>query len=116
MNAGSLLARPHLLALPLLEMWTAGLIIAREEGRAPSWKLLPLMVLWANLHASFLIGLLLIVPFALEAVQEESRTRGAALRGWGVFAGLALLAAMLSPYGISGLIFPFKLMVMPEGF
>ena len=110
--AGSLLARPHLLALPLLEMWTAGLIIAREEGRAPSWKLLPLMVLWANLHSSFLIGLVLILPFALEAVQEEPRTRAA--RGWGVFAGLALLASMVTPHGISGLIFPFKLMAMPS--
>jgi hypothetical protein len=112
--AGSLLARPHLLALPLLEMWTAGLIIAREEGRAPSWKLLPLMVLWANLHASFLIGLLLIVPFALEAVQEEAHRRAAALRGWGVFAGLALLAAVITPYGVYGLIFPFKLLAMPS--
>jgi hypothetical protein len=112
--AGSLLARPHLLALPLLEMWTAGLLVAREEGRAPSWKLLPLMVLWANLHSSFLVGLVLILPFALEAVQEESRTRAAALRGWGVFTGLALLASMLSPHGISGLIFPFKLMAMPS--
>lgn len=111
--AGSLLARPHLLALPLLEMWTAGLIFAREEGRAPSWKLLPLMVLWANLHASFLIGLVLILPFALEAVQEEAQKR-AALRGWSVFAGLALLAAIISPYGIFGLIFPFKLMALPS--
>ena len=112
--AGSLLARPHLLALPLLEMWTAGLIIAREEGRAPSWKLLPLMVLWANLHSSFLIGLLLIAPFALEAVREESRARAAALRGWGVFAGLALLGAVITPHGVYGLIFPFKLMAMPS--
>jgi hypothetical protein len=112
--AGSLLARPHLLALPLLELWTAGLIVAREQGRTPSWKLLPLMVLWANLHASFLIGLLLLLPFALEAVQEETRARAAALRGWGIFAGLALFAAMISPHGISGLIFPFKLMVMPS--
>jgi hypothetical protein len=112
--AGSLLARPHLLALPLLEMWTAGLLIAREEGRAPSWKLLPLMVLWTNLHASFLIGLMLIVPFALEAAREESQTRSAALRRWGVFGGVALLAAMISPHGIYGLIFPFKLMMMPS--
>jgi hypothetical protein len=111
---GSLLARPQLLALPLLEMWTAGLLIAREEGRAPSWKLLPLMVLWANLHASFLIGLLLILPFALEAVQEQSQARAAALRGWGIFAGLALLAAIITPYGIYGLIFPFKLLAMPN--
>jgi hypothetical protein len=110
--AGSLLARPHLLALPLLEMWTAGLLVAREEGRAPSWKLLPLMVLWANLHSSFLIGLVLILPFALEAMQEEAPRRAA--RSWAVFAALALLAAMLTPHGIYGLIFPFKLMAMPS--
>ena len=109
--ATSLVARPHLLALPLLEMWTAGLLIAREEGRAPSWKLLPLMLLWTNLHASFVIGLLLIVPFALEAMLEESP--GSARR-WGVFFGLALLASMISPHGIYGLIFPFRLMAMPS--
>ena len=112
--AGSLLARPHLLALPLLEMWTAGLLIAREEGRAPSWKLLPLMVLWTNLHASFLIGLMLIVPFALEAVREESQTRSTTMQRWGGFGGLALLAAMISPHGVYGLILPFKLMAMPS--
>ncbi|MGA7676380.1 MAG: hypothetical protein WCA78_15210 [Rhizomicrobium sp.] len=112
--AGSLLARPHLLALPLLEIWTAGLIIAREEGRAPSWKLLPLMVLWANLHASFLIGLLLLAAFALEAVWEKSQKRADALRGWCLFGGLALLASIITPYGVYGLIFPFKLMAMPS--
>ena len=30
---GSLLARPHMLALPLLAIWTAGLVAAREEAR-----------------------------------------------------------------------------------
>ena len=32
--APSVLARPHLLALPLLVAWTAGLLRAREAGRA----------------------------------------------------------------------------------
>ena len=112
--AGSLLARPHLLALPLLEMWAAGIIIARTEGRAPSWKLLPLMVLWANLHASFLIGLALIVPFAFEAVLEEAGTRAATLRQWGLFAAAAVATALITPYGFDGLVFPFRLMAMPS--
>jgi len=112
--AGSLLARPHLLALPLLEVWTANLIFAREERRAPSWHLLPVMALWANLHASFLIGLALVVPFALEAVLEDSRTRVATLRRWSLFGGLAFVAALVTPYGIDGLVFPFKLMAMPS--
>ncbi len=112
--AGSLLARPHLLALPLLEAWAAGLVIARAEGRAPSWKLLPLMALWANLHASFLIGLVLIVPFACEAVLEEPKARATALRQWGQFAAAATAMALITPYGIDGLIFPFRLMAMPS--
>ncbi len=110
--AGSLLARPHLLALPLLELWTAGLVIARAEGRAPSFKLLPLMVLWANLHASFLIGLALAGAFALEAVWQQPTPRAGALKTWGLFCALALLGAMLTPFGVGGLIFPFKLMAM----
>ena len=32
---GSLLARPHMLALPLLAVWTAGLVAARDQNRAP---------------------------------------------------------------------------------
>jgi hypothetical protein len=112
--AGSLLARPHLLALPLLELWTAGILIARAERRAPSWKLLPLMVLWANLHASFVIGLLLPLPFALEAVLEETGTRGTALRRWGLFAAGAVAMALITPYGLDGIIFPFRLMAMPS--
>ncbi len=112
--AGSLLARPLLLALPLLEIWAAGLVIAREKGRAPPWKLLPAMTLWANLHASFLVGLVLIIPFALEAAMDDTQTRTKTIERWVLFAVLALLAALLTPYGIEGLIFPFRLMAMPS--
>ncbi len=37
---GSLLARPHMLSLPLLAIWTAGLVVAREKNEAPSWWLM----------------------------------------------------------------------------
>jgi len=111
--AASLLARPHLLALPLLEIWTAALIFACDGKRAPSWKLLPVMVLWANLHSSFLFGLLLIVPFALEAALEKPFDAKQTKR-WVLFGMLAVLAAMLTPYGVESLLFPFKLMAMPE--
>ena len=49
----SLLARPHLLALPLLTAWTAGLLRAREAERAPPLTLAALMTPWANLHGGF---------------------------------------------------------------
>ena len=43
--ASNLLARPHVLALPALEAWVAGLFIARSMGRTPPWRLLPVMCL-----------------------------------------------------------------------
>jgi hypothetical protein len=108
--APSLLARPHVLALPVLALWGAGLMAARDRGRAPSLALVPLVTLWANLHGSFAFGLALIAPFAFEAWFESPRgRRQEALRGWGVFAVASLTAALLTPFGFEGLLFPFKL-------
>ena len=49
----SLLSRPHLIALPLVALWTIGLVSARARGVAPSFVLLPVMTVWANLHGGF---------------------------------------------------------------
>jgi hypothetical protein len=105
----SLLARPHLLALPLLELWTAGLVIARSERRAPSYALLPVMALWVNIHGTFLLGLALLGALALEAVSSEEN-RVAAFRDWGFFAAGAFAAALLNPHFLSGILFPISLM------
>jgi hypothetical protein len=105
---GSLLARPHLLVLPLLALWTLELLMARDQKRAPGWWLLLVMLFWANLHGSFAFGLALAVAFALEAVMENR----AAQNGWGLFLLLALVAAAITPQGLSGLLFPFQLLVM----
>ena len=81
--SGSLLARPHLLALPLLVLWLTGLLRAREAGTGPSPWLLPLMLVWANLHGSFVFGLALVVPLAVEAWIEARESRTGIVRGWG---------------------------------
>jgi hypothetical protein len=109
---GSLLARPHVLALPLLALWTAGLVIARSEQRAPSWALLPVMVLWANLHGGFAFGLLLLGYCGLEAVIENRAAWRKTLQSWGLFTLGAVAAAALTPQFIEGLIFPFRLATM----
>ena len=108
---GSLLARPHLLALPLLAVWTAGLVTARERDTAPRWWLILLMPLWANLHGSFAFGLALAGALALEAVWE-SRTRVKAALLWGAFLAVAVASALLTPFGVAGLLFPLKLTAM----
>jgi hypothetical protein len=109
--AGSLLARPHAFALPALAAWAAGLFSARDKEKAPSLALLPVMTVWSNLHGSFIFGLALIGPFALEAVlAARPEKRIAAARGWIVFGLLALGAALINPLGIEALLFPIRLM------
>ena len=106
--SGSLLARPHLLALPLLAIWTFGLLSAREQRRAPGWWLWAVMLAWANLHGSFAFGLALACAFALEAVMEHR----SAWKGWGLFLAGAVIAAMITPQGFEGLLFPFRLLML----
>src|ERR1700722_18752113 len=107
----NLLARSHVLALPIVAAWSAGLIAARARGRAPPLGLATLMSAWANLHGGFIFGLMLIGPFALEAVPEAPvGARLLAARAWAVFALAALAAALINPYGIDALLLPFRLM------
>jgi hypothetical protein len=100
-----LLARPHVLALPLLVAWVAGLIAAADARDAPPFTLLPLMVLWANLHGGFVFGLMLVLPIALDAVlgAEESSRHQLILR-WVGFAAASLAAACCTPYGWNALL------------
>jgi len=65
-----ILARPHMIALPVLVIWVAQLLKARRERRTPSLWLLPLAAIWANLHGSVIFGLAFTAPFALEAFLE----------------------------------------------
>ena len=95
-----MVARPHVLALPVMVAWVAGLMRAVDERRAPSWTLLLLMMLWANLHGSFTFGLVFVTPLAFEAVwaaPAAERLR-VALR-WGLFGLAAIAAACVTPYG-----------------
>jgi hypothetical protein len=65
-----ILARPHMIALPVLVIWMAAVLRARRDRRAPPLWLLPLAALWANLHGSVIFGLAFTAPFALEAFLE----------------------------------------------
>jgi hypothetical protein len=106
-----LYARPHIVATPLLVFWARELLAARRAGRAPSLMLAPLMVVWANLHASFIFGLAIIAPFALEALLE-GKDKLRVVYTWGAFGLLALAFSLLTPHGFQGLLFPFMVLGM----
>jgi hypothetical protein len=106
-----LLARPHVLAYPLLVVWVAALVTARCKDRAPSPYLALLIALWANLHGSFVFGLVLAALFAGEALFEAQDWTAArrAVSGWGLFGLLSVVAAFATPNGISGVLLPFQM-------
>lgn len=94
------LARPHVMAWMWLALWVSTLVNAAESGRRPPWWLLGVMILWANMHGSFLLGLLLGFCLALDAVLAQPRElRIATAKQWGLFVVLALAAALLAPSG-----------------
>lgn len=111
--APSLLARPHLLAWPCLAAWCGGLVAARTQARAPAFALLPVMLIWVNLHGSFVLGLLLPAAFMIEAVMESAITdRPRVAFAWLKFIAAAWAIALLNPEFFDGIVFPFHLVGM----
>ncbi|MBX9819217.1 hypothetical protein [Afipia birgiae] len=99
------LVRPHALAMPVMVAWIAGLIAAADRSEAPSFWLLPLTALWANLHGSFILGLVLIGPIALDAVLKvEAPARVRLLLHWFLFGLAALAASCMTPYGFDAVL------------
>jgi hypothetical protein len=115
LTAEHLLARPHVLAMPVMVAWVAGLIAAADRRGAPSFALLPLMALWANLHGGFVLGLALIAPIALDAVWHAERdTRNAVALRWVLFAIAAVAVSCINPYGWDALLAARKILGLGE--
>src|ERR1700736_187690 len=104
-------ARPHALALPVMVAFVGGLVRSVDRNRLPSLWLLPLMVLWANLHAGFTLGLLLTAATGLDAIvaADAERRRQVAI-GWIGFGAAALLAACITPYGPESILVTFRIL------
>src|SRR4051794_11605468 len=115
LTAPHILARPHALALPVMVLWTVGLVRALDERRPPSWWLLPLMTLWANLHGGFTFGILLVGACALEALLVADKVeRVEVARRWGVFVLLAVFAACITPYGPAPIMLTSRILGLGE--
>lgn len=96
-------ARAQTFAIPLF-VWLVWLLAA--DSRVPSRRVLlvlPLLVVWANLHGTVVLAAGLVVARGMMFVVEELRSRKA-VREWWV-RGLALLVCpvaslLASPYGL----------------
>jgi hypothetical protein len=110
-----LLARPHVLALPVMVAWIGGMISAADRRSQPPFLLLPLMTLWANLHGGFVLGLAFIGPVALVAVWDAAPgQRISLLLRWIFFGVCALAASCCTPYGWNSLLGAARILDLGE--
>jgi hypothetical protein len=95
-----------------------GRYVRRGEGRE-IWWLVPLMVIWVNLHGGFLMGLVLIgltiVGIPLDAWSNREKFNSSVPRLKTLFLVLlaCMAAACLNPQGIWIYKFPFEIFLSP---
>jgi hypothetical protein len=97
------LARPHIFTLLLLAV---GCWVVEADRRRPSravWLLVPMVVVWTNLHGGFLAFLvflgILVAGSAVEALLGD-RGRWKDTRRYGWLCALCAAASLVNPYGI----------------
>lgn len=102
-----MLARPHLLAWPLLAWWLVILLRALERDRVPPLAAALIIVPWANLHGSWALGIVIAGFVALDHCLAR-RWHWPLVKAWLGFGILASLSALLSPNGIDGFLHPLN--------
>jgi len=100
-----MLARPHLIAWVLIAFWTWLMLRARRQDRAPPLAAALIMILWTNLHGSFVLGLAIAGAFGLEALVTAS-DRSRVLRQWLLFGLACVGAACVNANGVDGIVHP----------
>ena len=104
------LARPHLFTMLLLLVWYIFLERFEHKNDLRSLYVLPpVMLLWTNLHAGFVVGLIVLLIYALGNLlrsltcagkSEQSKARSRAIIFTKIFA-VCLMVSFINPYGAS---------------
>jgi hypothetical protein len=95
-------ARPEMISFPLLIGLLSILESAGEGKDRRLWLLLPLMIVWVNVHALFIIGV-----FAILCALAGAPSRKLALWGLG-----SVAAVIVNPFGLGGALLPAKLFTL----
>ncbi len=108
MSASSVhwLARPHLITPLMSSIFLGVLSDAERSGNARKLWILPaLTMLWANLHAGFIVALGLIGTYALAGAVDRLFDRQVRIarivpRQYAVLILMCILASVINPYGL----------------
>jgi hypothetical protein len=96
--SNTLVARPHLLTIMLLIVWTHQLFEASRKQVAPHYGWLLVILLWANLHAAFTVGFVIAAFAFLDFLERTRLASKDVLLKWLVFLALCPLVTLLHPY------------------
>jgi tetratricopeptide (TPR) repeat protein len=128
MAAGSrFLARPEAFTYLMIALYVL-ILITHDRGRIGRaiFLLIPLQVLWTNLQGLFILGPCLVFAYASEAtLSSVLKGRHEARRLSVLFSGktgrllllfpATLVASLVNPYGLKGLLFPIILFTRAGG-
>jgi len=115
------LIRPEMISFVLLQAILWILMTARRNDGRHLWLLAPLMLLWVNSHALFIVGLYCMgcivagvlaakIPFLPPGWRQASALGPVATRRLLVSTAAATAVTFLNPYLADGVFFPLKLM------
>ncbi len=94
--------RPQLLTFVFVAAMLA-LLARHNYGKAAQlWILVPMMALWANLHGGFIMGIAMLAIYSAVTASADFTNGAGFHRGvrLGVLTSAALMATMMTPYGI----------------
>jgi hypothetical protein len=112
--------RPQMLSLLMCAVFLYILYAFRGGRRKYIWLMPPLMALWANLHGSFLLGLVLASVYIVGATTSnlfasdgEQKVAWSDIRRLVIATLLTALAALVNPNGIQLLVYPLGTLGSP---
>jgi hypothetical protein len=119
------LIRPEMASFPLLAAVQLVLADGREHPARLRW-LVPLMILWANMHSLFILGVAAIAaaiggalvadaPVLPESWHRDSAWPAESRRALFVWGAAAAGATVVNPYLLRGLLFPVELITRING-
>lgn len=91
-------ARPAMFTVFFVALFISEMTAARRGERHTLWRLIPLTMLWANLHGGYVIGLALMAMLAAAQWWDRRTTAGPGWKHVALVLGAAFLAAGINPY------------------
>ncbi|MBI1911337.1 MAG: tetratricopeptide repeat protein [Deltaproteobacteria bacterium] len=109
-----LFIRPHLFEYFFVSLYLLLLTLYEKKGSSLYlYLMLPLQVLWVNIHSSAILGIFIAGSYAAGKIIDELRSDGFKIKGSSSINALIFMPALLpivsliNPYGLKLVVFPF---------